>query len=68
MTLTSDNWKKSQCNCPAFLKRNRCKHIIAIAATKHLVTIPIAAKQVLIDGKKPKGRPQLAKKALVYQP
>ncbi|RNA26053.1 hypothetical protein BpHYR1_030317 [Brachionus plicatilis] len=45
-----------------------CKHIIAIAAMKHLVTIPIAVKQVLIDGKKPKGRPPLAKKALVYQP
>ncbi|RNA44716.1 hypothetical protein BpHYR1_028669 [Brachionus plicatilis] len=48
--------------------KSRGSNAIVQHFKKETVTIPIAAKEVLIDSKKPKGRPPLAKKALVYQP
>ena len=64
----------STCSCTGFFKHHNCKHIVAICARlrdsddNQIVTIPLEAKTVPINECRGRGRPILAKKALVYQP
>ena len=61
------DWKRSKCNCPAFLKNYICKHIIGMAIRLKYSKPPSAAKAVPIGEKRKRGRPPKAKVALVIQ-
>ena len=58
------NWRESECNCIAFLKNYKCKHVSGIAIRFKLVEIPHAAKSVPIGEKRRRGRAKRAGKAL----
>ncbi len=57
----------SQCNCPKFYKLYKCKHIIGIASRLKLLEIPMQAKTIELGNKRKRGRPILAKPALIRQ-
>jgi hypothetical protein len=61
------NWRKSKCNCPAFLKNYICKHVVGMAIRLKHCKPPAAAKTVPIGEKRKRGRPAKAKTALLMQ-
>uniref|UniRef100_A0A914XHK4 SWIM-type domain-containing protein n=1 Tax=Plectus sambesii TaxID=2011161 RepID=A0A914XHK4_9BILA len=65
VSIPTENWKSGTCSCPPFLKKHKCKHLIAVAATFNLTSIPISAKAIVLGQKKKRGRPAKATKALV---
>ncbi len=60
-------WKNNKFNCPAFLKKYICKHIVGICLRLKLCKAPPAAKDVSCGLKHKRGRPEKAKKALLVQ-
>lgn len=60
-------WEKGQCDCADFFKKYMCMHIVGIALRMKFVEAPPEAKNVPIGQKRKRGRPALAKAALVYQ-
>ena len=50
ITINQDNWKKSTCTCPIFLKQYMCKHILCICISFKMVgeELPNVAKNVPI--------------------
>lgn len=64
-----DNFQSntSSCTCPQFLKYYLCKHILCMALRLHLLKAPADANPNKLGEKKKRGRPKLAKKALVVQ-
>ena len=70
--VNQDSFNQAYCSCTIFFKKNICKHILAICSMRNIyedpvVTIPMAAKNLAIGQKIKRGRPALAKKALVRQ-
>uniref|UniRef100_A0A914WYR7 SWIM-type domain-containing protein n=1 Tax=Plectus sambesii TaxID=2011161 RepID=A0A914WYR7_9BILA len=65
VSIPTENWKSSTCSCPPFLKKHKCKHLIAVAATFNPTSIPISAKAIVLGQKKKRGHPAKATKALV---
>ena len=63
--INTDNWMASQCNCPKFFKFYKCKHIIGIASRLKLCDIPMQAKTIELGTKRKRGRPALARPALI---
>jgi hypothetical protein len=65
-----NNWKKSTCTCPIYLKQYICKHIIAICIALKKVgnQLPPAAKSQPVGTTRGPGRPRLAVRALLEQP
>lgn len=63
----SRNWNKSSCTCPIFLKTYICKHIIGLAVKLNIFELTPQAKSLPLGVKRKRGRPALAKKALVTQ-
>uniref|UniRef100_A0A914VV56 SWIM-type domain-containing protein n=1 Tax=Plectus sambesii TaxID=2011161 RepID=A0A914VV56_9BILA len=47
VSIPTENWKSGICSCPPFLKKHKCKHLIAVAATFNLSSIPISAKAIV---------------------
>lgn len=66
-TTVGDDWTNGSCNCPHFLKHFMCKHVYGIAMCLKLVTPRFEAKQIPLGRKRKRGRPKLAKKALLRQ-
>ena len=63
----NNDWKKSTCSCPEFLKNYMCKHIIGMSIRlKYCKPFP-EAKNVEIGSKRKRGRPAKAKGALLVQ-
>lgn len=60
-----EKWIEGTCNCPAFFKNFMCKHVVGIAIRLRLLEVPFEAKQIPIGQKRKRGRPKLAKKALI---
>ena len=60
-------WRKSKCNCPAFLKNYICKHVVGMGIRLKQCKPPAAAKTVPIGEKRKRGRPAKAKTALLVQ-
>jgi hypothetical protein len=59
--FNAESWHLSSCNCWHFKKRYHCKHIIALALRKNIITIPASYYGGCIIGQKPKkGRPPRA--------
>lgn len=65
--IEGNDWIKSKCNCPFFLKNYICKHIVGLALRLKLCKVPAAAKTVPIGEKRKRGRPAKAKRALLTQ-
>lgn len=65
--MNDSNWKRSQCNCPAFLKNYICKHIVGmVIRLKHCKPLP-EAKTVALGEKRTRSRPSKARAALLVQ-
>ena len=60
-----NDWLYSTCTCPNFLKKYKCKHLIALAIRLKLVSPPDAVKQVPIGQKRKRGRPKKSTMALI---
>lgn len=67
ISLDLDNWKNSVCTCPRFMKMFHCKHILGISIILAKVKPPAAANPQKLAEKKKRGRPAIAKKALIVQ-
>lgn len=66
--LHRNDWKtKSKCMCPDFLKNYICKHIIGLAIKEKLTECPGNALSVPLAQNRKRGRPALAKKALIVE-
>ncbi|XP_070180839.1 uncharacterized protein [Littorina saxatilis] len=55
-----------RCNCPGFLKGNICKHSLGCEIRLKVSEAPSQAKMIPIGQKRTRGRPKLAKAALVH--
>lgn len=55
------------CTCPNFQKHSQCKHTVGMQIRLKLVQVPPAAKNFRLGCKRKRGRPALAKQALLIQ-
>lgn len=62
--VPNEKWIAGSCNCPEFLKKFICKHVVGIAIRRRQLEVPFEAKQVPIGQKRKRGRPKLVGKAL----
>lgn len=67
ISLDTSNWKNSVCTCPRFLKMFFCKHVLGMGIILLKIKPPAAANPDKLATKKARGRPALAKKALIVQ-
>lgn len=67
ITFDNDNWKKSTCTCPHFLKMYYCKHILGLSIRFKKSKPPAAANPIKLSEKRKRGRPKATKKALLMQ-
>jgi len=65
--INSSDWKKYTCTCPSFYKNYNCKHICEIAIIGGLFTVSPEAKNIPIGKKRKRGRPVVARTALIVQ-
>ena len=59
--------RKVICSCPSYLKNNICVHSLALSTTLKFVSFPPEAKSMPLEKKTRRGRPSLAKRALLTQ-
>ena len=59
------DWRLGQCSCPHFAKNYMCKHVIALSAQLGLHTFSVQAKSVPVGEKRKRGRPAVARPALI---
>ena len=66
ISLDAENWINGKCSCPYFQKNYKCKHLLGLSHSKGLdgADISDAAKQIPLNQKRPRGRPEKAKPAL----
>jgi hypothetical protein len=60
------SWKCSKCNCPVFLKNFICKHVVGMGIRTKKCKPPYD-KEKLLGRKMKRGRPTLARQALLVQ-
>lgn len=65
--ISDTRWLEAVCNCPSFFKKFICKHVVGIAIRCKYTTAPPAARNLSIGQKRKRGRPALAKHALIIQ-
>lgn len=65
--LTRTNWIDGRCDCSDFFKIYTCVHILGIALRMKFIIAPDEAKALPLGQKRKRGRPALAKAALVVQ-
>ncbi|XP_043246603.1 uncharacterized protein LOC122394085 [Amphibalanus amphitrite] len=54
------------CTCPPYLKKSMCKHVVAAAITAGWIMVSERAKDVPLGQKRKRGRPALARPALLH--
>lgn len=64
---TKDNWLEGKCTCAQFMKNFICMHVLGVSLRMKFITAPDAARNLPLGQKRKRGRPDLAKTALVYQ-
>ena len=64
--LSSDMFSATS-TCPFYLKNDSCKHILGLAIRLKYCEPPVQAKKGPLGTKRKRGRPALAKKALLTQ-
>ena len=69
IVIDTDNWqdRKIICSCTDYLKNNICIHVLALAVILTVAKFPLEAKNTQLRQLKKKGRPSMAKKALLTQ-
>jgi hypothetical protein len=67
VNLSKENWKDSKCTCKFYLKEYFCAHIIIVASSLTLATIPNHCKNINIGAKKKVGKPSNASKGITRQ-
>lgn len=67
LPYTKENWLAGRCTCKEYLKNYICTHIVGISIRMKYVIVPDEAKNIPIGQKRKRGRPALAKAALVIQ-
>lgn len=65
--LTKNTWHEGICDCSDFFKKYMCVHILGISLRMKFVIAPDEAKALPLGQKRKRGRPALAKAALVLQ-
>lgn len=65
--LTKHNYCQGICDCSSFFKLYMCEHVLGIALRMKFVIAPVEAKSLPLGQKRKRGRPGLAKAALVVQ-
>ena len=67
--INVDNWREATCTCPNFLKNYICKHSLGMAIRLKALNcvVPAIAKNIPIGQKRRRGRPKLARPALIVQ-
>ena len=65
--IDAHNLHNSSCTCPSYLKFLQCKHILGMHIRLKLVHVPAAAKLIPLGQKSKRGRPSMAKRALIHQ-
>lgn len=65
--FTKENWLEGNCSCKDFFKNFICQHVIGISLRMKYVIAPDEAKNIPLGQKRKRGRPALAKAALVLQ-
>ncbi|CAF1490264.1 unnamed protein product, partial [Rotaria sordida] len=63
----ASQWKNGLCNCPSFFKEFICKHVIGMAIRLKFCKPPSSAKDIPLGGKRKRGQPRKATKALLVQ-
>ncbi len=61
------DWTHAKCSCETYLKKFLCRHVIGIAMRLKFFNVCQAAKNIPIGQKRKRGRPALAKRALLTQ-
>lgn len=64
---TKENWLDGKCSCKDYFKNFICQHIIGVSLRMKYVIAPDEAKNIPLGQKRKRGRPALAKAALVLQ-
>jgi hypothetical protein len=67
VTMAGGEWEGAFCSCPNFQKNYVCHHILGLAVRQKLYEVRPEAKSIPIGEKRKRGRPKLAKKALLRQ-
>lgn len=68
VVLSKSDWKTcSTCDCPYFLKRYMCKHVIGMALRLKICKLPRAAIPTALGAKPKRGRKTQSTKALLIQ-
>ena len=68
--IIESDWKQSSCTCPFFTKNYKCKHIIGISNRLRFTgypKIPLESITIMPEERRKRGRPALAKGALIRQ-
>ena len=68
--IIESDWKESSCTCPFFSKNYKCKHIIGISNRLRFTgypKIPLESITIMPEERRKRGRPALAKGALIRQ-
>ena len=67
--INVDNWREATCTCPNFLKNYICKHSLGMAIRLKALNcvVPAISKNIPIGQKRRRGRPKLARPALIVQ-
>jgi predicted protein tyrosine phosphatase len=67
LVLADDGRSILECNCPCFMKSNACKHSIGMEIRMGFCEAPDSAKMIPLGQKRKRGRPKMAKPALLRQ-
>lgn len=62
-----DNWINGTCTCPAYYKEFLCKHVVGTAMRLKYLAIPVEAIDAATKSQSKRGRPLIAKKALLHR-
>lgn len=65
--LTKNNWHEGICDCSDFFKKYMCVHVLGISLRMKFIVAPDEAKALPLGQKRKRGRPALAKAALIVQ-
>lgn len=65
--FTKNNWHEGICDCSDFFKKFMCIHVLGISLRMKFVIAPDEAKALPLGQKRKRGRPALAKAALILQ-
>ena len=67
VTVPVSDDEEFSCTCPAYTKHCICKHVLGLKIRQKSICVPNEAKQIPLGQKRKRGRPTMAKRALLVQ-